>query len=138
MATAYVATAGESERSAEPSADEVSGQSTVISPDTPLIGPALAKVREARGLSQRQLAQQSGVAQATISRIEQGHDCWLDTLFLLLDVIGVRPAEFMLDAGLTSQQGELKEYQVTILISAKNLKSVTGNISGPGLKRREK
>ena len=36
------------------------------------IGPRLRAARLARGLSQRQLARQSGVANATISQVEAG------------------------------------------------------------------
>ena len=51
-------------------------------------GEALRRYRLSRGWSQTQLAQQVGLRQATISRIENGHDATrIDTLCAVLAVL---------------------------------------------------
>ena len=41
---------------------------------------AITKAREAAGLTQRELAERSGVPQSTIARIERGYNTSIDTL----------------------------------------------------------
>ena len=41
---------------------------------------AITKAREAAGLTQRELAERSGVPQSTIARIERGYNTRIDTL----------------------------------------------------------
>jgi transcriptional regulator with XRE-family HTH domain len=53
--------------------------------------PQLRYWREKRFLTQEQLAAQAGVASATISRIEQGHDARITTLVRLARALGVEP-----------------------------------------------
>lgn len=43
----------------------------------------IRQVRVARGLSQREVARQTGVAFSTVSRIERGHDCTVSHLLAL-------------------------------------------------------
>lgn len=41
---------------------------------------AITKAREAAGLTQRELAERSGIPQSTIARIERGYNTSIDTL----------------------------------------------------------
>jgi transcriptional regulator with XRE-family HTH domain len=62
------------------------------------IGGRLRKIREALGLSQRQLARQSGVANATISQVEAGKiNPTVSMLKQLLDGIPMGLGEFFSD-----------------------------------------
>ena len=62
------------------------------------IGGRLRAVRQARGLSQRQLARESGVANATISQVEAGKlNPTVGMLKKILDGIPVPLAEFFAD-----------------------------------------
>jgi transcriptional regulator with XRE-family HTH domain len=52
---------------------------------------AVARLREQRGLSQRDLARQTGIKQPQIARLEKGDRLpTLDTLWRLLDALGAR------------------------------------------------
>lgn len=65
--------------------------------DTP-VGKRLRALRQRRGLSQRELARQSGVANATISLIENGKlNPTVSMLKKVLDGIPVRMSEFFSD-----------------------------------------
>ena len=55
----------------------------------------LRRLREQRALSQRDLSEQSGVAQATIARLEAGRDARHVTTRKLAAALGVTPAELM-------------------------------------------
>jgi transcriptional regulator with XRE-family HTH domain len=62
-------------------------------------GARLRRIREARGLSQRQLARQSGVANASISQIEAGKlNPTVSMLKKVLDGIPISLADFFGDA----------------------------------------
>ena len=62
------------------------------------IGPRLRQIRQRHRLSQRQLARQSGVANATISQIEAGKlNPTVSMLKKVLDGIPVRLSEFFSD-----------------------------------------
>ena len=62
------------------------------------IGERLKQIRERNGLSQRQLARQSGVANATISQIESGKlNPTVSMLKKVLDGIPLRLSEFFSD-----------------------------------------
>jgi len=52
---------------------------------------AVAQLREQRGMSQRDLARETGIKQPQIARLEKGdHLPTLDTLWRLLSVLGAR------------------------------------------------
>ena len=61
----------------------------------------LSDIRRARKWSQAELARQSGVSQATISRIEAGKTAGVDlrTLEKLSDALDVEPADLLLRQG---------------------------------------
>jgi transcriptional regulator with XRE-family HTH domain len=66
------------------------------------LGPRLKDLRERRGLSQRRLAAQAGVSNATVSLIEHGRtDPSMGLLRRVLDVLGVSFAEFFSEPALT-------------------------------------
>lgn len=55
------------------------------------VAVAVAQLREQRGMSQRDLARQTGIKQPQIARLEKGdHLPTLDTLWRLLDALGAR------------------------------------------------
>lgn len=86
------------------------------------IGARLRRIREARGLSQRQLARQSGVANATISQIEAGKlNPTVSMLKKVLDGIPIGLGEFF---------GEAFEAQERIFFRAEELTEIAdGGIS---------
>ena len=53
------------------------------------------KARTSAGLSQRDLAQRSGVAASTIARIETGHEAHPSTARRLAEALGIEPRELM-------------------------------------------
>jgi len=55
--------------------------------------PRLREIRDGRALSQRELAEMSGVDQTTISHIETGKGAWPRTARKLAEALGVTPAE---------------------------------------------
>jgi transcriptional regulator with XRE-family HTH domain len=57
--------------------------------------PALARFRLQAALSQRELAQQSGVSHPTIARLERGTDAHPRTVRRLAEALGVKPADLM-------------------------------------------
>lgn len=58
----------------------------------------LAQIRKRRGLTQVELAEMSGVEQATISRVERGSDAvTLRTLRQIADALGVSLGDMFLD-----------------------------------------
>ncbi|QNE19144.1 helix-turn-helix transcriptional regulator [Kribbella qitaiheensis] len=66
----------------------------------------IAEAREAAKLSQRQLATRSGIAQATLSRIEQGtRAAKMNEIVILADVLGCTISEL---TGLSSVQERLQ------------------------------
>jgi len=103
--------------------------------DLKIIGEALTKLREARGISQKQLAAKSGVAQGTISRIESGYSFNIDQLLVLLKVLDCAYGDFFVDAGFTKEEDKLNEYKFVITLKAKQVRAIRGDVSGPGLKR---
>ena len=69
------------------------------------IGPLLKQLRTRQGLSQRQLARNSGVSNATISLIEHGRtDPSLGLLKRVLDAMGVSFADFFAADSRQSEQ----------------------------------
>ena len=71
----------------------------VVSSDTVTVVPVLTRLRDLRirqALSQRDLAEASGVTQSTIVRLEQGDpNVRPSTLRKLARALGVKPAELM-------------------------------------------
>jgi predicted transcriptional regulator len=58
--------------------------------------PSLRKVRESKFLTQAHLSLQSGVTQATISRLENGqHEATFSTIRKLAGALGVAPGELV-------------------------------------------
>jgi len=55
----------------------------------PQVGRRLRREREQRGWSLRQTAARSGVAAATVIRLERGHDGTLTSLIALTGVLGL-------------------------------------------------
>ena len=55
----------------------------------------LQQIRERRGLSQRDLSERTGVAQATISRLESGRPARFVTMRKLAAALGVEPGELV-------------------------------------------
>jgi transcriptional regulator with XRE-family HTH domain len=53
----------------------------------------LRDVRISRYLSQRMLAERSGVSRATIARLERGEEAHFETLWKLAEALGVEPGE---------------------------------------------
>ena len=58
-----------------------------------LPAPSLRRIREQRFITQEELAQQTQVSRATISRIERGEPARLTTLRKLAQVLGIQPAD---------------------------------------------
>lgn len=53
-------------------------------------------IREKKGMSQADLAYEVGVDQATICRIEKGHQrIYVDTLLAIAEALKVRPAKLL-------------------------------------------
>jgi len=50
--------------------------------------PGLAALRKQEGLSQKELAERSGVGKATISRLERGANARYDTIDKLAEALG--------------------------------------------------
>lgn len=63
----------------------------------PELAANLKALREARGLSQQQLAEKAGVSISVLFQIEQGRkkDPKLSTLVSLAEGLGISPAEFV-------------------------------------------
>lgn len=57
--------------------------------------PRLRALREARALTQAELAANAGVARGTVNRLEQGHDGYPPTIRKLAEALQVEPAELM-------------------------------------------
>jgi transcriptional regulator with XRE-family HTH domain len=57
--------------------------------------PQLRRLRENRGMSQRDLASASGVSQATVVRAERGEDARHITVRKLAKALNVQPAQLM-------------------------------------------
>lgn len=51
---------------------------------------AMLKAREAAGLTQRELAEKSGIPQSTIARIERGANTSIVTMVKIANALGVR------------------------------------------------
>lgn len=60
------------------------------------MGRRLTKLRLARNVTQRALAEEAGIGQRTLRRIEAGHPCSLDSFLRLMMALGV--AEALLSA----------------------------------------
>jgi transcriptional regulator with XRE-family HTH domain len=60
------------------------------------MGRRLTRLRLARNVTQRALAEEAGIGQRTLGRIEAGHSCSLDSFLRLAIVLGV--AEALLSA----------------------------------------
>lgn len=60
-------------------------------------GERLRRARNARWLTQKELAQKAGVAEHTVMRIERGQSPTptRDTVFALADALDVRPEELL-------------------------------------------
>lgn len=58
----------------------------------------LKEFREARGLSQEKLAEMSGISRATLSKIENNEEAYVNTRTIakLADVFEVKPSEIFL------------------------------------------
>jgi transcriptional regulator with XRE-family HTH domain len=61
--------------------------------------PKLKEYRERKGLTQRELADLSGVSRGTIIRVEAGEDCRPPAARKLAAVFGVEPGELMESPG---------------------------------------
>ena len=62
-----------------------------------LVGRNFAHIRQARGLTQEQVAELSGFSQQYISGLERGHrNPTVVTLFKLAQALGVAPVELLL------------------------------------------
>jgi len=55
----------------------------------------LKEIREAKYLSQRMLAQRSGVSRPTIARLEAGEEARYTTVWKLAETLGVEPGELV-------------------------------------------
>ena len=87
------------------------------------IGGRLRLVREQLGLSQRQLARQSGVANATISQIEAGKlNPTVSLLKKTLDGIPMSLGDFFSDPRLTQLFGRYATYYGSSPFSAPSLR----------------
>ena len=60
-----------------------------------LVLAKLRSIRERQGLSQTDLAERSGVTQATISNLEQGRPARFVTMRKLAEALGVKTAELV-------------------------------------------
>ena len=93
------------------------------------VGTALAALREKRGYSQNQLARLSGVAQGTISRIEQGQSFEFGNLLILLSHLNKKAGDFMVDAGLTDESTGYQEVKVQIAFKVRGrLREISGTV----------
>ena len=62
-------------------------------------GRRIAREREQRGLSMRQLAAKAGVSPSTVMRAERGEDAALSTAIAITAVLGVGLDWLLADAG---------------------------------------
>lgn len=88
------------------------------------IGNAIKELRIAKGLSQVELAQVSGVPQQTISAAESGKTVpRVDTLLALSDALGVSPNDIYRSAGLLPENSV--EYVASVLgVSAGDVRRI--------------
>ncbi len=57
--------------------------------------PQLRATREAKVLTQEELAKKAGVSRITVSRLENGHDAYPATIRKLATALGVEPAQLV-------------------------------------------
>ena len=67
-----------------------------------VLGSVFRAIREARGLTQRQLAARSGLSQSTISRFENGKAPWLAAVWIARLLAGLDLEPGLLDFGPTA------------------------------------
>jgi transcriptional regulator with XRE-family HTH domain len=106
--------------------------------DLKRVGTALAKLRDSKHLSQRQLAKRCRVASATISNIEAGKAFDFLSRLTVLDDLGVQIGDFLVDAGFTDERTSYRTYTFTITAEASRLRHITGKVEGPGISRATK
>lgn len=100
------------------------------------IGKGLAVLRRQRdNMSQNELATRSGVSQNTISRMESGESFELINLLAVLKVLDRKVGDFLVDVGFTDESDILQDYEMVVKFKARRLRSISGNVTGPGIGR---
>lgn len=92
------------------------------------IGIKLAELRTKRGFSQNQLSAASGIAQGTISNMEQGADFKVTSLLSLLIILDVSLGDFFSEAGFTDAK-YWQKLTFTITVDARGYKNATGTVA---------
>ena len=99
------------------------------------IGKGLIVLRNQRDMSQKQLSHESRVAQNTISRMEAGENYEVVNLLSVLEALDRKPADFFADLGMTDETETWQDYEMIVKFKARRLKSISGNVTGPGIMR---
>lgn len=82
------------------------------------LGSRLQRLRKARGLSQRRLATQAGVSNATVSLIEHGRtDPSMGLLRKILDALGVSFAEFFASHAAAEEKYFYRQAELSVISS---------------------